>query len=166
MVLAHQQIQTLYSRLSHIATKHNGIIRELRGDAAVIQFPKAVDAVTTAVSIHSAISLMNSTRIGRIAPWLRTGISYGPVIVGDGVITGEPVIRAQRMEQLAAPGTVLFDENTYDDLDNQTSFAVNRQGLEKLKGFSEPVTVYEAMTPSAPSVCELNPLFQTLLLAS
>ena len=166
MMLAHQQIQALYFRLSHIATRQNGITRELRGDAAVIHFPRSRDAGSAALSIHSTNSLMNSTRIGRIAPRLRTGISYGPVIVGDGVITGEAVIRAQRMEQLAVPGKVLFDQNTYDELDEQTGFAVHRRGSENLKGFSEPITVYEAVNPSAPSICELSSLFQTLLAAS
>ena len=144
LLLAHLQIQHLYLRLCRICKLHNAIPRELRGDAAVVEFPSPIDAVLAALAIHSANSILNNTRIGRVNPSIRTGISYGPVISNRQMITGQAVIRAQRVEQLAKPGQVLFDQSVYDQLAPQQNLEIRKLGSERLKGFGQPTTIYQA----------------------
>lgn len=143
VVLAHQQIQSLYSRIRRICEHHNGIARELRGDAAVVTFTHPADAVDAALAMLCMHRLANTTRIGSISPQIRIGISHGPVFSDDWMITGEPVIRAQRLEQLAEAGKVLFDHPMFEQLDEK-HLSIRKLGSRKLKGFPQTTEIYEA----------------------
>lgn len=162
LLLAHQQIQHLYSRLCRICRLHNAIPRELRGDAAVFEFSSPVDAILAALAIHSANTLIDSTRIGRINPRIRTGISYGPVISNQQIVTGQAVIRAQRVEQLANPGQVLFDQSVYDQIAPQQNLVIRKLGSERLKGFSQPTAIYQATSMADCSVSAMFGHLQAL----
>lgn len=147
MLHAHRQIQSLYKRLCSICANHNGVVRELRGDAALFEFSDCADAVIAASAIHKTITLFNSTRMGYLNPSVRTGISYGPVVHSNNMLTGEVVIRAQRIEQLALPGEVLFDECLAEKLP-EGGFQVIEHSQQRLKGFENDSTIYQAITNS------------------
>jgi class 3 adenylate cyclase len=159
---AHLQIQHFYSRLERIGSLHHAIPRELRGDAAVIEFPTVTDAILTALAIHSIHAAMNISRLGRINPEMRTGISFGEVIGDSGMVTGQAVIRAQRLEQLAAPGEVLVDQCATDQLDLTQNIKLKQCFLRTLKGFNEPVKVCQAVSESDKSGQNLGSYFRSL----
>ena len=115
-----------------------------------------------ALAIHSANSILDNTRIGRVNPPIRTGISYGPVISDRRMITGQAVIRAQRVEQLAKPGQVLFDQSVYDQLAPQKNLKFRKLGSERLKGFGQPTTIYQAVSTAGWSVSAMSAHFQAL----
>jgi len=142
--LAHRQIRQLYARLCRISEKHQGIVRELRGDAAVVEFGRVEDAIRAALAIHEINGLLNRSRVGKINPDIRSGISFGTIISEDRMITGLAVIRAQRIEQLAAPGAVLFDQSVYDRIGDRAEFGINELGCNGLKGFDEASHIYQA----------------------
>lgn len=139
--LAHRQIEQLYARLCFIGDMHNAIPRELRGDAAVVEFASVADAILAAESLHAAHAAMNRSRLGLFNPEIRTGISFGEVI-GESMITGEAVIRAQRLEQISQPGQVLLDQFAYDQLAPIDSFQLELLDHRILKGFGDPVAIY------------------------
>jgi len=141
---AHRQIQQLYARLCRLCKSYNGIARELRGDAAVVEFESAEDALRAALSVQATHALLNRTRIGRVNPDIRCGISYGPVISDQRMITGQAVIRAQRIEQLAAPGSVLFDQSVFDQIGEPRNFDLLALQPRQLKGFDEVSAIYQA----------------------
>lgn len=151
MLRAHRQIQSLYKRLSSICAMYDGIARELRGDAALFEFSNAESAVYAAHEIHNTIIFSNSTRMGYLNPQVRTGISYGPVIHSDNVLTGEAVIRAQRLEQLAQPGQVLFDEHLAEQLLN-SNISVQHHSRQALKGFEQDSVILESTCDRKPPV--------------
>ena len=140
-VLAHKLTHQLFCRLRHIGQRHLAIPREFRGDAAVIEFQKVSDAVAAAHAIHALQRAMNGSRLGNVNPEIRTGISYGEIL-GDSMITGEAVIRAQRLEQLSEPGQVLLDQIAVEQLDKPQQKNLLLHGTPVLKGFSEPLAVY------------------------
>lgn len=147
MVRAHCQIQALYKRLCSICGKNNGIARELRGDAALFEFADGDDAVIAACAIHKTIALSNCTRMGYLNPRVRTGISYGPVVHSNNMVTGESVIRAQRIEQLALPGEVLFDQYLAEKMEGQIQ--IKEHSRQQLKGFENESIIYQAIVDNA-----------------
>jgi class 3 adenylate cyclase len=147
LLRAHRQIQSLYNRLAVICSKYGGITRELRGDAALFEFSNATDAVLSAGAIHKAILLSNSTRMGYLSPAVRTGLSYGPVVHSNNMLTGEAVIRAQRIEQLAVSGQVLFDQYLAEKISvcDLPDFDVVEHSRQTLKGFTFDTIIHEAL---------------------
>ena len=163
LVLAHRQIRHLYERICRLCRSHNGVARELRGDAAVVEFESAADALRAAIAIHGAHALIDATRLGKINPEIRTGLSFGPVISDHNMITGEAVIRAQRIEQLAKPGEVLIDENLNNALEAGHGFEIDRWGACQLKGFEDVSLIYSAACDQCMALPNLSQHFHSLV---
>jgi len=151
ILLAHQRIQALYSRILKIVDIHSGCVYELRGDAAVIGFESARQAVEAMLMLQDTNTLLNSTRIGQIEPKMRVGISRGEVVTGNNTITGKPVIISQRLEQLAKPSQVLVDDGVRQALHSQDNFKLDFCNTETLKGFASPTTFYSVSSQASPS---------------
>ncbi len=164
LCLAHRQIRHLYGRICRLSAAQNGVARELRGDAAVVEFESAADALRAALAIHAAHAMIDKTRLGRINPQLRTGLSYGAVISEENMITGEAVIRAQRLEQLAQPGQVFVDDCLREALPDDCEFKLESMGVRRLKGFDSATTVYLANRRGFASMDTLARHFNTLAL--
>ena len=150
--LAHLQVSRLYQRICRISEAHHGHARELRGDAAVLEFARASDAVRAARAIHATGAMLDATRIGRINPRLRTGISFGEIISESRLITGEAVIRAQRIEQLAEPGEVWFDDSVFRRLEPALRKDIKVLPTTELKGFAGRAALYRLA-----SICGQRP---------
>lgn len=73
---------------------------------------------------------------------VRVGIAMGEVVVADNTVTGEGVVLAQRLEQLAEPGGVSIQGAAYETMPKRLPFAHENLGDRELKGFDEPVRVY------------------------
>lgn len=140
--LAHRQLRHLYARLRRHCERHHGRVRELRGDAAVVEFARAADALRAALEVQAMHALLNHSRIGKVSPDLRTGLSFGSIVSDAHLITGAAVIRAQRIEQLAPPGEVLFDQPLLDELEPDPQLLISKQGRYQLKGFAGSYCVY------------------------
>ena len=66
----------------------------------------------------------------------------GEVVVADGTVTGEGIVLAQRLEQLAEAGGVCIQGAAYDTVPKRLPFAYENLGERELKGFEEPVRIY------------------------
>ena len=163
LTLAHRQIRHLYERICRLCRSHNGVARELRGDAAVAEFESAADAVRAAIAIHSAHALIDATRLGKINPEIRTGISFGPVVSDQKMITGEAVIRAQRIEQMAHPGEVLIDESLRDALESGHGLDVDLWSSRQLKGFDWVSEIYSVSCRPCVALHNMSQHFHSLV---
>ena len=148
--VAHERIRDAFKRFSKTITVHNGIAHEIRGDALVAEFSKASDAVTAALEFQTANSANNEMLSDKIRPELRVGIAMGEVVVADNTVTGEGIVLAQRLEQLAESGCVCVQGAAYETMPKRLPFDCENLGERELKGFSEPVRVY-AVTQKAVS---------------
>lgn len=144
MILAHKRIQSLYSRVRHICNIYSGYVYEIRGDAAVLGFEIADNAIIAALLLQKTNELLNSTRLGLIEPRMRIGICKGDVVIGNNTITGEAVIIAQRLEQLANPSQVLIDANVITQLSNNGHYSIKACDSKLLKGFVRPTRIFSA----------------------
>ncbi len=140
--LAHERMQGAFREFSKTISNHGGIAHEIRGDALVAEFARASDAVGAALEFQDSNTHCNDQYLDNIQPQLRIGIAMGEVIVADNTVTGEGIVLAQRLEQLAAPGGVCIQGAAYETLPKRLPFDYQSLGEQQLKGFDEAVKVY------------------------
>jgi TolB-like protein/ankyrin repeat protein/class 3 adenylate cyclase len=148
--LAHERIQDSFRRFGDTIEKYRGRILELRGDALLAEFERASDAVTATLAFQSDQTYYLSRLKDELKPSLRVGIAMGEVVMGDGTVTGAGVVLAQRVEQLADPGSICITAALHEALPNRMPFDLENIGEQTLKGFDDPVRVYRVeLSPGA-----------------
>ena len=150
--LSHTRIQDVFHRFSETIGSYNGHPLELRGDALVAEFNRASDAVEASLAFQAENTRFNSTLEDDIQPTLRIGISLGEVVVADNTITGEGIVLAQRLEQLASAGGVCIQGAVHEAVPGRLPFEYESLGEQELKGFSEPVRAYAVSLKSGEAI--------------
>ena len=140
--VAHARFQDVFRRFSETITGHDGTTHEIRGDALVAEFSKASDAISAALEFQAANHEHNDGLEDEIRPELRIGIAMGEVVIADNTVTGEGIVLAQRLEQLAEPGGVCIQGAVYETMPKRLPFDYQNLGEQELKGFAEPVKVF------------------------
>ena len=140
--VAHERIRDSFRRFSETIEAYGGITQEIRGDALVAEFARASDAVTAAIAFQIKNTDSNVQLQDDISPELRIGISLGEVIVADNTVTGEGIILAQRLEQLAVPGGVVVQGSVSETVPRRLPFDFESLGEQSLKGFGEPIRAF------------------------
>lgn len=130
-----------------ILTRHNGSEVKTMGDAFLVEFPDALDAVRGAYDIQRAtrefnISLPQDSRIH-----LRIGIHLGDVIESDGDISGDAVNIASRIEPLAEDGGICLTRQVFDQIHNKFDLALTSLGTQPLKNVSNPIEIFKMVMP-------------------
>ena len=130
-----------------ILARHNGREVKTIGDAFLVEFPNAVDAVRCAYDIQRAIrefnlSLDNGRRIH-----LRVGVHAGEVVESQGDISGDAVNVASRIEPLAEDGSVCISDRVFDLVKGKVDFAFSNMGPKTLKNVLMPMEVYKMSMP-------------------
>jgi len=140
--LAHQRIQDTFRRLSETIAAHEGIAHEIRGDALVAEFARASDAVSASLTFQAGNTAHNAELPDDVRPVIRVGLAMGEVIIADGTVTGEGIVLAQRLEQLAEPGGVCIQGAARETVPSRLHFNYQDLGEHELKGFDYPVRAY------------------------
>ena len=141
-ILAHERIRESFKRFSETIDAFGGKTLELRGDALVARFSRASDAVAAAIGFQHDNTRFLATLDDEIQPEFRVGIAMGEVVIADNTITGEGVVVAQRLEQLASPGGVCIQGGVQETIPGRLPFIYEYQGEKSLKGFDALVRVY------------------------
>ena len=149
--LAHQRIKNTFRRISETINNHDGIAHEIRGDALVAEFARGSDAVSASLAFQAANTAYNEKLADNIRPGVRVGIAMGEVVIADNTVTGEGVVLAQRLEQIAEPGGTCIQGAVYETIPKRLPFDYENLGERQVKGFNEPVRVYAVvLRPGAP----------------
>ncbi len=147
---AHARIQDSFRRFGKTISNYHGQVRELRGDALLGEFDRASDAISAALSFQSDQSEYNQQFDDDMRPLLRVGIALGEVVIADETVTGAGVVLAQRLEQLAEPGSLCITPAVREALPQRLPFKLKSLGAQQLKGFDEPIEVYRVdLAPGA-----------------
>lgn len=130
-----------------ILGKHNG--REIKtiGDAFLVEFPSALDAVRCAYDIQRATRELNVSLPEDRRVHLRIGVHLGDVIESGGDISGDAVNVASRIEPLADDGGVAISRQVYDQVQNKLELPLLSVGKRQLKNVSVPVEVFKMVMP-------------------
>jgi adenylate cyclase len=161
-ITAHQRMQDAFRRLTQKIADHNGIAHEVRGDALVAEFPRASDAVAAASEFQAENCEYNLKLEDDVRPQLRIGIAIGEVVIADNTVTGEGIVMAQRLEQLAEPNGICVQGAAVETMPKRMTLDFQNLGECLLKGFAEPIRAFSIKpplhSPSTPkSERQLNP---------
>lgn len=144
--LAHERIQDAFHRFSDTIKRYHGLPLEIRGDALVAEFSRASDAIGASLSFQAANADLVSGLPDPVRPVLRIGIAMGEVVVAHNTVTGDGVVLAQRLEQLAEPGAVVIQGAAHETVPKRLPFDYTDLGEVGLKGFNTPVRAYTVRT--------------------
>jgi TolB-like protein len=130
-----------------ILARHNGKEIKTMGDAFLVEFPNAVDAVRCAYDIQRAIREFNFSLAPGKRIHLRVGVHVGEVVEAQGDISGDAVNVASRIEPLAEDGGVCITRQVYDHVQNKFELAMASLGVKPLKNVSVPPEVFKVVMP-------------------
>jgi len=150
--LAHERIQDTFRRFSETISTHGGIAHEIRGDALVAEFARASDAVSASLAFQAINTTHNEQLSDDILPVLRIGIAMGEVVVADNTVTGEGIVLAQRLEQLAEPGGVVVQGSVSETVPTRLPFEFDGLGEQTLKGFDQPIRAFVVQLKSGEQI--------------
>ncbi|MCB1327346.1 MAG: adenylate/guanylate cyclase domain-containing protein [Spirochaetales bacterium] len=145
-----------FERMGPIIRKHNGYIDKYIGDAIMALFDAPGDAVASAQEMLAELRDLNQT--SREPLNIGIGIGTGSIVLGaigetkriDNTVIGDSVNASARLESLTAKldHSLIISESTYNGIENQKDFV--RLGRTKVKGKSEPITLYVPREVQAP----------------
>lgn len=127
--------------------RHDGREVKTMGDAFLVEFPNAVDAVRCAYDIQRAIREFNLSLAFDKKIRLRIGLHVGEVVKSQGDISGDAVNVASRIEQLAEDGGVCLTRQVYDHVRNKVDLQLSSLGFKSLKNVTEPTEIYRMVMP-------------------
>jgi adenylate cyclase len=130
-----------------VLSRHNGREVKTIGDAFLVEFPSALDAVRCAYDIQRATREFNLALPAENRIHLRIGVHVGEVLESGGDISGDAVNVASRVEPLSEDGGVCVTQQVYDHVRNKLDLPVTSLGPRALKNVEAPVQVYKLGLP-------------------
>lgn len=151
-------INAYLGRISPIIRNHNGFIDKFIGDAVMALFPvQADDALQAAINMQQGVAHYNSHRYnkGRQPINIGIGLHTGKVMLGtigetarmEGTVISDAVNLAARLEGLTKlyAASILISEQTLFSLDRPNRYNLRFLDRVKVKGRSEPISVFEIL---------------------
>ena len=130
-----------------ILNRHDGREVKTMGDAFLVQFASALNAVRCAYDIQRSAREYNISLPEERRVHLRIGVHLGDVIESQGDVSGDAVNVASRIEHLAEDGGVCLTRQVYDHVQNKIQLPLKSLGLRSLKNVNAPVEVYKMGMP-------------------
>ena len=150
MKLFHDQ---MYTFVSEIMQKWNGIMVKSLGDGFMVRFDSPTSAVQAGIEIQRRLDarnaqMMNPESIVRF----RVGINTGEVGIDEnGDLFGDPVNIASRIQTFADPNDVFISESTYLAM-NRNEFGAVDLGAQELKNATREIKIYKILKNGAPGL--------------
>jgi len=157
-----EEVRELLSRYfescRRLVELYGGVVEKFIGDAVmavwgtpVAQEDDAERAVRTALDLVAAVTALGD-EVGAPQLQARVGVLTGEAAVnlaasGEGMVAGDLVNTAARIQAVAEPGTVLVGEATRRA--SERAIAFEEAGEHPLKGKAEPVALYRAVRVTA-----------------
>jgi class 3 adenylate cyclase len=133
--------------------EHDGAEVKTMGDGFLASFDSVTQAVRCAVALQQAFAARRSgDGAARSAEpiEIRIGVNAGEPIEEDGDLFGSTVILASRIAGAAAGGEILIPEAVRHLLAGK-AFTFDDRGEAVLKGFEDPVRLFEVRWETAPT---------------
>ena len=115
-------------------------------------------AVRAALRMQQSVAEWCNANGERVRVRVGVGINTGTVVAGNMgtqrrlnyTVLGEPVNLAARLCSAAEPGQILISESTNERI--AVDFVTMPLGMRTVKGFAQPLSVYEVLDSAAPLV--------------
>ncbi len=143
-----------FERCRVLIERFGGTVEKFIGDAVmavwgtpVAREDDAERAVRTALALTQAVTLLGE-EVGMPALRARAGVLTGSAAVelggeGEGMVLGDTVNTASRLQSIAEPGSVLVDDVTRRA--SEAAIAYEDAGLHEVKGREQPVHAWSAL---------------------
>lgn len=141
--LAIQMLDQQRNIVRPVLAKHNGREVQVVGDAFLVEFTSALEAVQCAIEIQEALREENKTRTDGARILVRIGIHLGDVIHRGHDVAGDAVNVASRIEPLAPPGGVCVTAQVYASVANKVQATFESIGTPQLKNVSMPIEIFK-----------------------
>ena len=145
--LAMQLLEEQRALVRSLLSRHGGREVKTIGDAFLVEFESALEAVRCAFDIQQSLYEQNSGREFDRKMMLRVGVHLGDVIHSQNDVYGDAVNIASRIEPLAPPGGVCISAQVHDHIKNKTDFQLTSLGYKELKNVGEPIEVFRVLLP-------------------
>jgi len=130
-----------------ILNRHNGREVKTIGDAFLIEFPSALDAMRCAYDIQGKARERNVPLPEERRIHLRIGIHLGDVVESEGDISGDAVNVASRIGPFAENGGICLSRQVYDQVQNKFELPLTSLGPKTLKNVGTPIELYKVALP-------------------
>jgi adenylate cyclase len=121
---------------------YEGKILQYYGDGSLIIFNSALNAVLCGIRIQEIFQKTNIP--------LRIGIHLGEVIIKGGIVFGDGLNIAARLESIGVRGSVLISGAIFDQIHNQPEIKFKYLGKFRLKNVISPLAVYSILNNGIP----------------
>lgn len=147
-------LSSYFERCRTVIERYGGTVEKFIGDAVMAVWGTPVareDDAERAVRAALALTQMVGSLIGEVGLpelRLRAGVLTGNAAVevgaeGEGMVLGDAVNTASRLQSIAKPGTVLVDDATRRA--SEAAIAYEEAGSQEVKGREQPVHTWTAL---------------------
>ena len=154
--LALQLLERHRSLMRPVFARHKGREVKTIGDAFMVQFESALEAVECAVEMQEVIHNQPESPSMRLE--MKVGIHVGDVVQSENDVHGDAVNIASRIEPLAKGGEICISEQVYDQVRNKVPFKLAKLDPQELKNVAVPIDVYRVELPWESSLMSAKPL--------
>ena len=146
-----QSLKSCRDIVARLVVGHGGRVVNAPGDALLAEFPSAVEAVQAAIEIQKSVEGQNIELEPERRMQFRIGVNLGDVIEeADGMIYGDGINIAARMEALAEGGGVCISSIVHDAVEGKLSYGFDFLGEQQVKNIAKPVRVYRVRSDIKP----------------
>jgi len=132
--------------------EYGGRVVGTAGDALLIEYPSAVDAVGCSRDIQQAMVARNADEPEDRRMTFRVGINIGEVIVDGDDIIGDGVNIAARIQGICQPGGICLSGKVHDEVKGKLDAAFEDLGARSFKNIAQPLPVFALdMAGAAPA---------------
>ena len=161
-----QFLSGFMSKMGPIVRKNHGFIDKYFGDAIMALFQSPDDALDAAIALDQELTEYNRVRQNNLFPAIDIGIGLntGKVTLGtigehdrmDGTVVSDAVNLANRIEGMTKmyKVTLIISERTFRGLKDADRFDLRLLDRVRVKGKTDPVTIYEVFSGDTPDVRE------------
>jgi len=138
-LMGDDEVGTIYTlaaykeAMTSIIRQYLGRVVDAPGDNLLAEFSSAVDAVQCAVEIQRELAERNEDLPEDRKMYFRIGVNVGDVIDKEGLIYGDGVNIAARVEGLAEAGGICISGRVYDQVENKLDLEYEFLGSKKSK---------------------------------
>ena len=143
-----QLIQRDLELMAKQCQEFDGQVLKSTGDGLLMYFVSAVQAVSCAIAIQTALTSQDKPTTDRLSH--RIGIHMGDVFFSDSDVMGNSVNIAARLQTQARPGGICLSQLLYDLVKVRLSLNAEFAGPLQLKNIQEPVAAYHISVTAPP----------------
>ena len=115
------------------------------GDAFLLEFGSALEAVLCAIEIQSVLNEQNKLVGGAERILVRIGIHVGDVVHRGGDVFGDAVNIASRIVSFAEQGGICISGQVYAQVVNKLEYPLLKMSAQSLKNVEQPIDLYRVV---------------------